>query len=360
MIVGINARILATDKIRGWSRYTYNLIHGLNKNNIKVVLFSDKYIDKKWLPENLHTSVFVQTGLNYIHWEQFVLPELCLQHKVDILHCPINYGLPIKGNFKKILTLHDAIEKSYYDQFKSIAEKVTFTHLKMRSLHYLSQRAASKIITVSEFAKNDIVFNYGVDAEKISVIYEAAENHFNAQNIVSSSILEKKWSLQPGYYFYVGGLEKRKNISFLIDLFSRLESKRMRLVIAGDLKENTFKNHSKNIQFIGYVEDDFLPSLYAHSKALVYPSFHEGFGLQLVESMSMDRPCIYASTSSLPEIYGTNEYGFDPRSIDDAVKKIIALENHYEDAIDYVVKRKLFFSWTKTIAKTIELYQSVL
>lgn len=357
MIVGINARILATQNIRGWSRYTCNLISGLHKRNIHLVLFSDQPIEKRWIPLELHQSVIVQKGYNYIHWEQFVLPQLCEKYKVDILHCPTNYGLPVKGTFKKILTLHDAIEKSYYDQFKTLGERWSWLNFKIRSLHTVSQGAADHIVTVSEFAKQDIVEHYSVPAQKLSVIYEAADSLFSSENVMSASDLRELFKITPGYYFYVGGFEKRKNIPLLLKAAERLHSAGFRLVIAGGDSAASVPN---NVQCLGYVEEKYLPSLYAHSTCLLYPSFHEGFGLQLVESLQMGRPALYANTTSLPEIYGTMEYGFSPDSVDELLASIARLEKDYSKALHYAQSRKLFFSWGKTIDKTMALYESVL
>lgn len=359
MIVGINARILAIQNTRGWSRYTYNLIHGLHKRGIGLRLFSDRPIEKRWVPSALHSQIYIKQGLNYVHWEQMVLSQMGDDHKIDILHCPINYGLPVRGKYKKVLTVHDAIEKSYYDQFKTMAEKFSLGHLKVRGLHLMSQKAADKIITVSEFAKQDIVSSYPVRPEKITVIYEAAENHFNKSHVRSQDELLAQFHLRQGYYFYVGGLEQRKNIPLLIEIAKRLESTNFHLVIAGGDPSALKKDAPKNITFLGYVDEEFLPTLYFYSKAFLYPSFQEGFGLQIVEALQMEKPVVYANSSSLPEIYGNDDYGFNPNSVDDAIAKIIHLDNTYAKAVNHARTRKLAFSWDKTIDQTIALYKSL-
>ncbi len=120
------------------------------------------------------------------------------------------------------------------------------------------------------------------------------------------------------------------------------------------------KNAPNNVRFIGYVDDQDLPSLYFHSKAFIYPSFEEGFGLQLVESIKMGRPVVYARGSSLEEIYGTSKFSFDPMSVESLVAQLKGLEDNYLEAVAWANKRQSYFDWSKTITETIKVYESTL
>lgn len=360
MKVAINARILNTTSIRGWSRYTYNLIEGLNSAGVPVLLFSDTDINEELIPDALKNKTIVQKGRNYSHWEQCVLPRLVSDSKAEIFHCPINYGVPFLGKFKKVITIHDAIDRAYYHPLLPLKERWSFTHQKMKFLHALSHKSCDRVITVSHFSKNQVAHYFNVDPKKIDVIYEGAEEHFNADRVFSEEDLKLRFQQEPGYYFYVGGFEKRKNIEILLGAAKVLQAENFRFVIAGGKFESFIKDAPSNVKFIGYVEEKDLPSLYHYSKGFVYPSFSEGFGLQLVESMSLGRPAVYANTSSLPEVYGSEIWGFDPKSKEDLVKKLRYLDANYEQAVEYVQSRKNFFSWKKTIQETIKVYESIL
>jgi len=369
MKIALNARVLATQEIRGWSRYTVNLLEGLLNSNHEVFLFSDQPINQKLIPlGKSFCQLTVKAGKNYIDWEQRILAQLCREHQIDVLHCPINYGLPLLSNTKKVLTLHDAIEKAFYDQFKSTKDFLNFNHLKVRALHYASQKAADKIITVSHHAKQDIVKEYGVSPDKIEVIYEGADRDFSTNNVISKEELKKHFSqIQYPYFFYVGGLEKRKNIHFLINAWEEAKLDGYHLVIGGGKSEEISALQKiavakgLNIYFLGYVSQELLPSLYAHAQAFIYPSLYEGFGLQLVESMKMGTPVLCSNVTSLPEILADESCTFNPMDTRELAQKIqlMTLEKFQKEKSQRVLIRSQDFSWDRAIKKTIQVYEDL-
>lgn len=360
MKIAFNARILNTKQIRGWSRYAYNLIEGLRRRGVSVVLLSDVHFKDAEIPDSLHKLLRVKPGTNYFHWEQYVLPMMTKESGADILHCPINYGLPVLGSFKKVITIHDAIDRSYYEPLLSFSEKYSYPHLKSRILHSLSHKAADRVITVSEFSKRQIEKFYHIPRSKIDVIYEGAEDHFTPENTLNAEEILQRFHIRPGYYFYVGGLEKRKNIDLVLKAAKVLQPTGATFVIAGGKPDEFRTVAPSNVVFLGYVDDRYLPSLYSHSKAFVYASFEEGFGLQLVESMRLDRPAVYSNTSCLSEVYGSEDYSFCPDSVESLVNALKKIDNEYDKAVMYVRERKLFFSWNKTVNETIKVYEKSL
>lgn len=369
--IAINARILATDSLRGWSRYTYNLLTEFAKTEHHILLMSDKKINPNLVPQSVNITEVIECSSPYVLWEQYTLPRLCQKNQTDILHCPTNYGLPLFCSAKKILTLHDAIEKSFYDPRKSFQEKISLNHLKIRGLHYASQWSADQIITVSQHAKEDIHKTYGVAKEKISVIYEAADPLFAINSILPFERLTQIVpQLKPNYYFYIGGLEDRKNISFLIDTMSSRKSTSEQTLIAGGSAElvDHYKNIveraglSQRIFFIGITEDALLPSLYHYSHCFIYPSFYEGFGLQVVESLQMDKPVLCANTTSLVEVLGDSECGFSPYSTLELSALIdrMNIPEFYQKKKVFAQNRKKDFNWKKTAQETLALYHQVL
>jgi glycosyltransferase involved in cell wall biosynthesis len=367
--VAINARILDTDKIRGWSRYTTHLIQGLLENNIEVILFADKPINQN-LYDSSQVKLYIEKSQSYFKWEQRVLANLSEKHNVDILHCPINYGLPLFLKTKKILTLHDAIEKSYYDQRKTFFQRMRLNDRKIRLYHKISQWAADHIITVSQHAKQDIINSYGVSENKISVIYEAADSYFLEKNVLILSDLQKKYpNFIENAFFYVGGLEDRKNIYNLIKAYN-ISCKKKSLLIAGGTQrerlnlQNYINNLGleKQIKLLEYIEQADLPSFYHYCHCFIYPSVYEGFGLQAVEAMQMKKPVLGANNTSLKEVIGLEECLFDPFDIQSLAKKMdwMTQENIAKDVSVKSFEQSKKFSWQKCIEQTIEIYKKVL
>ena len=124
--IGINARTLATQSIRGWSRYTANLIRELSHTEIMLYLFSDRTINESLLEgsNKKNIQIIIEKKKPYLLWEQMTLPKLCKEYQVDLLHCPIHFGLPFRGVCPQVVTLHDAIEIAFYDKKMSITEKM--------------------------------------------------------------------------------------------------------------------------------------------------------------------------------------------------------------------------------------------
>jgi len=360
--------VLVTDEIRGWSRYAINIIAGAARAGHNIFLFSDRPINEALLPKDISVNKVIREGLNYIDWEQRVLPDLCRENQIELLHCPTNYGLPLAGDFKKILTLHDAIEKSFYDELKGIKRFLSFNHWKIRGLHYVSQRAADKIITVSHHACRDIVQSYRVPREKMEVIYEGADPEFSENHVKDFGILAAQYpSIKPPYFFYVGGLEDRKNIDFLLKSWKKAELAGYQLVIGGggpveNYRRKVAANQVPNVEFTGYIPQNLLPSFYHYSHCFVYPSLYEGFGLQVVEALQMGRPVICSNVSSLPELLSDADCTFDPRNEHDLARLLRQMTNERfaADKASRQSQRRVLFSWRECTEKTLGLYDHIL
>lgn len=365
MRVALNARILSAKQLRGWSRYTASLIKALSFLDLEILLMTDRDLNEDLLDgaDKKRIKVVQRKASNYLLWEQLVLPRLCQEQSVDVLHCPINYGLPVLGGFKKVLTLHDAIESSFYgDLSYSLRERVQRMYLK--SIYYSSRRSADAIITVSESARRDITSYYGVPSSSMDVIYEGADEVFqNRQD------LKLDPSKREAFFFYAGGYEERKNIPLLIEAFSKITSPSVRLVLAGggsqsEVTKSWINSHgvAPRVDTLGWVSDERLAGLYRDCLAFVYPSFAEGFGLQAVEAMSCGAPVLAARSGSLPEVIGWEETLFDPHSVSSLVsimKKI--LNNEARDkAIAHSLARSQSFSWEKAAKKHYNLYGRLL
>ncbi len=356
--VGINARILDTEQVRGWSRYTIELIRGLAKNNVQVVLLSDKPINKK-LYDFQTVSLVCQKGINYFDWEQRVLPRLAAENELDILHCPIHYGLPLMGQTKKVLTLHDAIDKAFYEPQKSFFKKWTWTEKKVRMYHWMSQNAADAIITVSEHAKKDLIKYYKIPETKINVIYEAADINFSPKNVKPLEEIKRRYpSFVNDSLFYIGGFEDRKNIEGLLKAYAASKRSKV-LLLAG---EGSRAVRGENVVSLGYVDDEDLPSLYFYCSVFIYPSFYEGFGLQAVEAMQMGKPILVSANTSLREVVAQNECTFDPYSHTSMLQKInwIFTDANLKKLAQESFERAQFFTWQRCVEQTLNVYKKVL
>ena len=315
MKIAFNARLLNSPTLRGWNRYTINLLVELSSLGIELFLYSDRPLHESHLAKLPKDSyqVRISPPMRYILWEQYWLPKQCEQDQVDILHCPLNFGLPWFSPCPRILTLHDAIDQIYYSQNIPWYQKLNLANLQTRFYHWVARHRADYIITISEYSKQDIVKYLQVPENKITVIYEAADANFHQEVIPSQRLqIRSKYKLELPYIFYIGGWEKRKNIPFLLKAFAEANLDGVELVLAGGKDEQRDPllelgeslGIANRLRLLGWVDDEDLPGLYAEAICFVYPSEYEGFGLQLCEAMAVGCPVLAARSTCLPEILG--------------------------------------------------------
>ena len=177
-----------------------------------------------------------------------------------------------------------------------------------------------------------------------------------------------------GYWLAVGTLEPRKNYETLLDALDLYWARSphplpLRIAGGGGWKSDALKEHlatleaQGRVQRLGYVPDAELTRLYAGTQALIFPSWHEGFGLPVLEAMSQGAPVICSGTSSLPEVGGDATLYVDPASAESICQAMLALEADSARRVRLVAagrQQAACFSWRITARQTLEFYRQVL
>ena len=372
--VGFNAYLLSWPDLRGWTRYTVNLLAALPSHGVRPVLYSTASIHPSHLARLPPDSFEVRVGppMRYLLWENRWLPRQLREDRIDLFHCPMNYGLPWKTHCPRVLTLHDAIDEVYYRPRKSWWQRWRPRGMRASFANWAARKRAHLIITVSEHAKADIVRHLRIPPERISVIYEAADPGFH-QLLPHGAVegVREKWKLQGPYFLYVGGWEQRKNVSFLVRCFAATGLTNVDLVLAGgkDAERAHLSALAKELgcadrmKFLGFVPESDLPALYAGALAFVYPSEYEGFGLQLVEAMAVGCPVLASRATSLPEILGDGGETFaldSPRELAELLRRVANDREFREDLSRRSRARSSAFSWDRAAAETVAVYRRVI
>lgn len=372
--VGFNAYLLSSSSIRGWPRYTTNLLAALPAHGVRPILYSIHPIHPihlKLLPPGSY-ELAPSGPMKYLLWEQCWLPRRCRKDDIQILHSPINYGLPWSSPCPRVLTLHDAIDQVYYARRSRWPSRLRLSSLRSHWAHWSSRRRAHRVITVSQHAKNDLVNFLGVPESRIHVIPEAADPVFcQPVAIPTVEAVRKKWKLTRPYVFYVGGWEERKNVPFLLRAFADADPGGVDLVLAGGRPEQQAQlallaqrlGISDRVQLLGFVPDEDLPALYKGALAFVYPSEYEGFGLQLVEAMALGCPVLAADATALPEVLGSGGETFpldSTKPLAGLLRRLVVDEAFREDLADRGSRRAQAFSWDRTAAMTAAVYRDLL
>jgi len=357
--VAFNVRSLCSEQIRGISRYTIEVLKYLG-NEVDLFLFSDREIISDHLNNINYKKLITSNSVNHFIWEQVTVPYLCLKYKIDIYHCPSNFGTPVFLKAKAIVTIHDAIDFTVDD-----------LPIIIKFYYFLTKKFSNHFITVSEHSKRDLVSYLKLDSKDITVIPEASfallENLNNNENQLINNIISEK------YFFYVGGWEKRKNISFLIDAFNSIQDKKgYKLIIAGEKDHKIYEKILKHVENLNltneiilfkWLSDNELASLYKNAACFVYPSLYEGFGLQICEAMNFDIPVIASNATSLPEVLANDEALFSPtvlKTLTTLMERLINETEFKNRLTSHSKTRKLNFSWESTSKKTLLVYKDIL
>lgn len=165
-------------------------------------------------------------------------------------------------------------------------------------------------IAVSENTRKDMIEHYGIDSERISVVYNSIESD-EFKRLPATAVREAlaKYELPERFFLSVGSLEPRKNLETVIAAMRQYDGPEP-LIIAGasgwknDEVYAAIEENSEKIRLVGYVPQEELPLFYNAALATVYPSFYEGFGLPILESMACGTPVITSNNSSIPEVAG--------------------------------------------------------
>lgn len=251
----------------------------------------------------------------------------------DLAHW--TYPLPVKATGAvNVYTLHDLVPLRL--PYTTADRKKTYLALCQRIA-----READHILTVSEHSRADIIRILGVEESRVTNLYQSSDIAGQVKGVPSSQIaLEVEGLLGVsvrGYYLFFGALEPKKNLARLLEAHLASGS-RHPLVIVGApgwgsdrdialLKQLAELDQQKRIKWLGYLPRQTLATVIAGARAVVFPSLYEGFGLPVLEAMSLGTPVITSNTSSLPEIAGEAALLVDPMKVRSITQAINLLDN---------------------------------
>jgi glycosyltransferase involved in cell wall biosynthesis len=293
------------------------------------------------------------------------LPRLLARIKPDVFHA--QYVLPPFVKTRTVLAIHDLAHEHFPEYFHPVEA------LRMKKLVRWSAKRASHIMTISEFSAADIARRFDLPREKITVAHLAASPDFHPRDKgQSQEHLARKYSLSFPFILYVGRIQARKNLLRLVEAYARLRKQGLdaKLVLVGkkDWQSGQLLEKIKqlalqdSVVFPGFVPFDDLPIFYNAAEVFVFPSFFEGFGLPVVESMASGIPTITSFGSSLQEVAGDGALLIDPGdtdSITDALGKVLGDPGLRQDLAVRGLKRSKEFTAGNLAEKALAVYRSL-
>ncbi len=361
MIIAVNTRFLVKDKLEGIGYFTQEVFKRLAKHYPQhqfYFLFDQPYSRDFIFSENIHPLVVPPPARNPIlwkYWYDIKLPLVLKKIKADVFvsldgFCSLTTKVP------QCLVVHDlgflhqpeAYKKSHYRFYKHFTPKFL--------------KKAKAIATVSQFSKEDIVHQYKIDPQKITVVYNAVNEAFHPASFDEQVRTREKYTEEKAFFLYAGAIQPRKNLVNLLKAFSIFKKRQrseMKLVLAGRLApENeeflqllTTYKYRDDVVLTNYVSEEEMVQLMGAAYALVYPSLFEGFGLPVLEAMKCGVPVLTSANTSMQEIGEDGALYFHPTDHTDMADKLMLIYKDENLRSSLIAKGKLIaakYSWERT------------
>lgn len=299
-------------------------------------------------------------------WTQLKIPSLT--RGFDLVHFTKNlavFGLSTKS----IITIHDLTTVFYPEIFNPI-DVWYWKHILPLTL-----RQAEKIVAVSGTTATDIVSYYHLPAAKVAVIYNVLPAHIHPADPAEIQAMQAKYDLHKPYFLHVGRLDKKKNLTFLVEAFAKFRQRidnDFDLVLVGEVyKQSPDENLlptierlglSSSVRLLGRAPDSDLSPLNTAAAAVVYTSFHEGFGIAPIEAMACGTPVVCHLGGATQEVVADAALSFEKLDADllaDLLVRVIQDTALRTELQTRGRNRAAFFGGLSTARQLLDLYQSV-
>ena len=314
-------------------------------------------------------------SLGKIIWEQKYLIRQAKKDQVNLIHHFYPSTIVFDKGIKQLTSIHDATPWHFAEHNKSIKTKL------FRKFIVWSNKKADKIISVSQYGKDDVATIFNIPKEKIDYIYNGIDNSFRCKiTEAGKERVLQKYNISNRYIFYIGGFEVHKNVKRLFLAFARAASEiKHNLVIAGgvfskarlDVYQDFFElpklieNYKlqKRVQLIGVVPNEDLPALFQSADLFVMPSLAEGFNFPLTQAFASGVPTIASDTAASREIAASASLlvdGTNIEAIGAAIARLLHDKKKQNELIATGIDRQRQFVWENSAQKLLEIYEQML
>mgnify|MGYP002852472598 CR=1 FL=1 len=370
MRIAVNTRLLLHGRLDGIGWFTAESLQRLVCNNPQhdfYFLFDRKPDPCFLFAPNVHPLTLIpQARHPLLWWLFFEVSVTCAlrRHHIDLFLSPDGW-MSLRTKVPTLTVIHDL-------NFEHATDFLRPSHQRyMKRFFPRYARRATRIATVSEFSKKDIMDLYGIDSDKIDVVYDGSHAYYSPCTPVERQQCRDSYAGGNPYFVFVGTISRRKNLKNILLAFERLKTahpSNMQLLVVGsryswnDDLEQAYKSmtHQADVHFTGHLESDQLALVVASATALVYTSLFEGFGIPILEAFYAETAVITSNVTSMPEVAGDAALLVDPLSVDDiadALWRVSSDDVLRDSLIAKGRQRRSLFSWDRTAAL---LWQSLM
>ncbi len=360
MRIAINTRLLLHNRLDGIGWFTAETARRMVLAHPEHEFFF--FFDRKPSPEffyadNVTPVVLCPQARHPVLWYlyfEWVTPYMLRKYRIDLYLSPDGM-MPLRAKVPTLTVIHDL-------NFEHASGNLKASHQWYMSHYFpLFARKATRVATVSEYSKRDLVETYGVDSGKIDVVYDGAHSNYRPHSEAEKQAVRQRFTGGSPFIIFISTILKRKNLANLLLAFDKVKDddhSGLKLLVVGkrawwqDELQEAYDNmrHQADVIMPGRVEPADLSALLSASEMLVYPSYFEGFGIPILEALYAETAVVASKTTSMPEVGGDAAVYIDPGDPDDIARAIREVQNRSlrEDLIARGRIQRERYSWEHT------------
>ena len=370
MKIALNCWVLRNKQLDGIGNFTVETLPLIIKAHpeIEFLLLCDKNFTESYFDfpnvKKYHIFPALRHPVLYVAWMEWVVTRFLKKHKPD-LFVSMDGFLSLSSSCKQLPVIYD-LNFEHYPQDHKLQNRLYYRFFFKRFA-----RKAVRIATISEYSKEDITKQYGIDPGLIDNVSCGIKEKFGPLSADEKAAVKAAHTNGKEYFFFIGSMHPRKNIVRLLqafDAFKKQSGSDYKLILGGHIlwDDDSIKDTMNalsckdDIIFTGRLSDADLAKLLGAAYCLSFVPTFEGFGLPIVEAFQSGVPVICSNTTSMPEVAGNAALQVDPfqiGSISDAMLKIYNNEPLRQSMIQEGFVQKNLFTWIRTAGK---LYESMM
>jgi glycosyltransferase involved in cell wall biosynthesis len=370
--VAVNTRLLLNGNLEGIGRFSDEILQRMvrSRPEVRFSFFFDRDFGQRFIygpnvtgyklfPPARHPFLFIW----YFEW---AVARKLRQLQPDVFFSPDGY-LSLRSSVPQVPVFHDLA----FEHFPQDVKPMEAWHYR----RYFPQfaRKAARILTVSDYTRQDILQLYRVSEDKVVVVRNACDERFRPSTVPEIKETRDRYAGGHRYFHCVGAIQPRKNLDRLIAAFDRFKQEAqsdMKLLVVGRKAWNFDKViHSysqaqckEDILFTGYVSDEELVRIHGGSSGLCYVPYFEGFGIPLVEAMACEVPILCSNVSAMPEVVGDAALLVDPYQVESIASGLRTLSESpglVSRIVDNGKLRKQLYTWEGSAERVWNVLESV-
>ncbi|MFO7723429.1 MAG: glycosyltransferase family 1 protein [Bacteroidales bacterium] len=373
MKIVINTRLVIKGKMDGIGWFTWEtmpVIAAMHPGHQFYFLFDRPYDTSFRFPPNVTPLVIRPVARHPAlirFWNNFSVSQVIKRIKPDLYVSP-DFFLPQHLSCPGIVIIHD-LNFEHFPHFLPTPYRKLY-HASVKH----SARLASRIITVSDFSRQDIIRHYDVPREKVDVVFCGVGSHIHPVSMEEILLSKQRFGIDGDYMIVPGTIHPRKNTDGIIRAYQEFRKKAgcvEKLVFAGNnkwisaemkqaLDQNPF---SKDIIFTGRVADQEMNALINGATAMVFTSLFEGFGIPILEAAAAGIPLLTSGNSSMKEIAGESALLVNPANHEEIAAGMQRITQDKQLRADLVERSRALpekYSWDSTAQLVWESMAKVL